>query len=284
MWFCTGPIEYDTHLARSGDIAQPQVGARGPGRGRCVPAGGGAGERVLAPQRALRQRGGLRLGLADALHEEYKAIVDAGLLLQVDDAVLVHEADSIMSLGGSLGRLPQVGGAARRRAEPRAAGPPGGPRPVPHLLGQLPRPARATTRRSKDIVDLVLQGQRGHVRDRAVERPPRARVARLGGREAAGGQEAHPRRRQPPHERRRAPGARRPAAGPARERRRARERDRRHRLRLRAGGLRAARPPRDPVGEARRAGRGRAARDLAGALGATRRRSRQSAPTRARRW
>jgi 5-methyltetrahydropteroyltriglutamate--homocysteine methyltransferase len=39
--------------------------------------------------------------LADALHEEYKAIVDSGFLLQVDDAVLVHEADSVQSLGGS---------------------------------------------------------------------------------------------------------------------------------------------------------------------------------------
>jgi 5-methyltetrahydropteroyltriglutamate--homocysteine methyltransferase len=39
--------------------------------------------------------------LADALHEEYKTIVDSGFLLQVDDAVLVHEADSVQSLGGS---------------------------------------------------------------------------------------------------------------------------------------------------------------------------------------
>ncbi len=39
--------------------------------------------------------------LADVLHDEYKAIVDAGFLVQVDDAVMMHEADSIMSLGGS---------------------------------------------------------------------------------------------------------------------------------------------------------------------------------------
>jgi 5-methyltetrahydropteroyltriglutamate--homocysteine methyltransferase len=39
--------------------------------------------------------------VADALHEEYQGIVDAGFLLQVDDAVLIHECDSIMSLGGS---------------------------------------------------------------------------------------------------------------------------------------------------------------------------------------
>ena len=40
--------------------------------------------------------------VADALHEEYKGIVDAGFLLQVDDAVLLHEFDSILSLGGTI--------------------------------------------------------------------------------------------------------------------------------------------------------------------------------------
>ena len=39
--------------------------------------------------------------LADALHEEYKGIVEAGLLLQVDDAVLMHEADTMLSRGQS---------------------------------------------------------------------------------------------------------------------------------------------------------------------------------------
>jgi len=40
--------------------------------------------------------------VADALHREYRAIVDAGFLLQVDDAVLMHEYDSILSRGGSV--------------------------------------------------------------------------------------------------------------------------------------------------------------------------------------
>ena len=39
--------------------------------------------------------------LADALSEEYRAIVDAGLLVQVDDAVMMHEADTMMSRGKS---------------------------------------------------------------------------------------------------------------------------------------------------------------------------------------
>jgi 5-methyltetrahydropteroyltriglutamate--homocysteine methyltransferase len=40
--------------------------------------------------------------VADALRTEYRTIVDSGLLLQVDDAVLVHEYDSILSEGGSV--------------------------------------------------------------------------------------------------------------------------------------------------------------------------------------
>lgn len=40
--------------------------------------------------------------VADALRVEYRAIVDSGFFLQLDDAVLVHEYDSILSLGGSV--------------------------------------------------------------------------------------------------------------------------------------------------------------------------------------
>jgi 5-methyltetrahydropteroyltriglutamate--homocysteine methyltransferase len=40
--------------------------------------------------------------VADALRTEYRTIADSGLLLQVDDAVLVHEYDSILSRGGSV--------------------------------------------------------------------------------------------------------------------------------------------------------------------------------------
>jgi 5-methyltetrahydropteroyltriglutamate--homocysteine methyltransferase len=39
--------------------------------------------------------------VADALHEEYAAIVEAGFLVQVDDAVLMHEYDTILARGGS---------------------------------------------------------------------------------------------------------------------------------------------------------------------------------------
>jgi len=39
--------------------------------------------------------------LADVLHEEYQAIIESGAFLQVDDAVLMHEADTMLSRGQS---------------------------------------------------------------------------------------------------------------------------------------------------------------------------------------
>jgi 5-methyltetrahydropteroyltriglutamate--homocysteine methyltransferase len=39
--------------------------------------------------------------IADVLHEEYRHIVESGVMLQVDDAVLMHECDSVLATGGS---------------------------------------------------------------------------------------------------------------------------------------------------------------------------------------
>ncbi len=44
----------------------------------------------------------LMFALADALREEYRGIVDAGFILQVDDAVMVHKYETILMLGGSV--------------------------------------------------------------------------------------------------------------------------------------------------------------------------------------
>jgi 5-methyltetrahydropteroyltriglutamate--homocysteine methyltransferase len=99
-WFCTGPIEYDTTLLQR-DIDDLKEALEGHDVvDAFLP--------VVAPASAYwleneyyDSEEAFVYGLADALHEEYKTIVDNGLLVQVDDAVLMHEADSIMSLGGS---------------------------------------------------------------------------------------------------------------------------------------------------------------------------------------
>jgi 5-methyltetrahydropteroyltriglutamate--homocysteine methyltransferase len=99
-WFCTGPIEYDTTLLQR-DIDDLKEALEGHDVvDAFLP--------VVAPASAYwleneyyDSEEAFVYGLADALHDEYKTIVDNGLMVQVDDAVLMHEADSIMSLGGS---------------------------------------------------------------------------------------------------------------------------------------------------------------------------------------
>jgi 5-methyltetrahydropteroyltriglutamate--homocysteine methyltransferase len=100
VWVCTGPMSYDTTLLER-DIANLKAALEGLDvEDAFLP--------VVAPASAYwlqnehyESEEEFVFALADALHDEYKTIVDSGLMLQVDDAVLMHEADSIMSLGGS---------------------------------------------------------------------------------------------------------------------------------------------------------------------------------------
>jgi 5-methyltetrahydropteroyltriglutamate--homocysteine methyltransferase len=99
-WVCTGPMTYDaTAVAR--DIANFKAAlAEHEVADAFLP--------VVAPASAYWLQNeyydteeAFVFALADALHEEYQAIVDAGLLVQVDDAVLMHECDTMMSRGES---------------------------------------------------------------------------------------------------------------------------------------------------------------------------------------
>ena len=129
------------------------------------------------------------------MREEYVAIVEAGLILQLDDPAIAENYDQI---------IPEPSAAAYRRFNQvridalnhAIRGPARGPHPLPPVLGQLARPPhgrhpdggdrRDDARRQREVL-LVRGGQRA----------PRARVARLARREAAGGQGAPARHRQP---------------------------------------------------------------------------------------
>jgi len=102
LWFCTGPIRYDPS-ALERDIARLK-------RALAAVEVADVFLPVVAPASVYWLRNEYYaseeefvFAVADALHEEYRRIVDAGFLLQVDDAVLLHEYDSILSLGGSIG-------------------------------------------------------------------------------------------------------------------------------------------------------------------------------------
>ena len=101
MWFCTGPISYDGTALQS-DIARLRSALEGVDVvGAFLPVVAPASVYWLHNEYYASDEEFV-FAVADALHEEYRAIVEAGFLLQVDDAVLAHEYDSILSLGGSL--------------------------------------------------------------------------------------------------------------------------------------------------------------------------------------
>jgi 5-methyltetrahydropteroyltriglutamate--homocysteine methyltransferase len=101
VWVCTGPITYDpTALER--DIANLKAALDGHQVvDAFLPVVAPASTYWLTNEHYASDEEFV-FALADALHEEYRRIVEAGLLLQVDDAVLLHEYDSILSLGGSV--------------------------------------------------------------------------------------------------------------------------------------------------------------------------------------
>ena len=101
VWACTGPIVYDP-TALQQDIMRLEAAVKSAGATDVfLPVVAPASVYWLQNEYYPTEEEFV-YAVADALHEEYKGIVDAGFLLQVDDAVLLHEFDSILSLGGSV--------------------------------------------------------------------------------------------------------------------------------------------------------------------------------------
>jgi 5-methyltetrahydropteroyltriglutamate--homocysteine methyltransferase len=100
LFVCNGPIEYD-RTAVDRDIANLQSALEGLDVEGVLPVVAPASTYWLDNQHYGTEEEFV-YALADALAVEYNAIVDSGLMLQVDDAVLMHEMDSILAEGGSI--------------------------------------------------------------------------------------------------------------------------------------------------------------------------------------
>lgn len=100
-WFCTGPIAYDSSALKR-DIARFKWAlAAVDVVDAFLPVVAPASVYWLHNEHYATEEEFV-FAVADALHEEYREIVAAGFLLQVDDAVLLHEYDSILASGGSV--------------------------------------------------------------------------------------------------------------------------------------------------------------------------------------
>ncbi|HZT07497.1 MAG TPA: cobalamin-independent methionine synthase II family protein [Chloroflexota bacterium] len=102
---CTGPVTYRGHAAVQTDIANFKAGLAGrETEDAFMPASAPRG-RDIGQDVYYSSYEDYLGAVADALHEEYQAIVDAGFILQVDDPALTY----------ALGHSPQLSPSERRR-------------------------------------------------------------------------------------------------------------------------------------------------------------------------
>ena len=134
---CVGPITYKGQAAVAEGYRDLQGGLKGT-------AVADAFLPVVAPASAVPRHKNeyykndeeFLFKLAEALREEYRAIVDAGLMVQIDDAFLPYMYDVAFAAERHRG-IPEMGGGADRRAQSRYRRAAGRPHPLSHLLGQL---------------------------------------------------------------------------------------------------------------------------------------------------
>jgi len=115
VWVCTGPMSYD-RAAIDRDLANVKAALAANGKDiseAFLPVVAPASAYWLANEHYNSDEEFV-YALADVLHEEYQAIIESGAFLQVDDAVLMHEADTMASRGQS---YEEYRGWARLRVE-----------------------------------------------------------------------------------------------------------------------------------------------------------------------
>ena len=96
VWDCTGPLSYQGQVDINQDIANFGDALKNVQVAEAfLPVAAPMSARGLWFNSYYPNEDEVHVALADALREEYKAIVDAGFLLQVDDAFLAHEYDRL---------------------------------------------------------------------------------------------------------------------------------------------------------------------------------------------
>jgi 5-methyltetrahydropteroyltriglutamate--homocysteine methyltransferase len=104
-WFCVAPITYRGRHAIDRDIANLKA-AMAAVQGRAIeaflPLAAPASVEASVPNQHYPSDEAYVYALADALREEYLAVIDAGFLLQVDDAFIPYNYDRMLAQGASL--------------------------------------------------------------------------------------------------------------------------------------------------------------------------------------
>jgi 5-methyltetrahydropteroyltriglutamate--homocysteine methyltransferase len=92
---CTGPIKYTGHAMLQADIANLKKAMAAAGAEESFMCSIGPGSFARSEDVYYKTEEEFLFAAADAMHDEYKAIVDAGIVLQIDDPSLPDNWDMI---------------------------------------------------------------------------------------------------------------------------------------------------------------------------------------------
>ncbi len=99
---CTGPVKYVGHAAIKRDIDHLKAALAGAHTEEAFMTAVSPATLQILPNEHYKTREDYTWALAEAIHEEYKAIVDAGFIVQIDDPALVDIYDWWFSLNGDM--------------------------------------------------------------------------------------------------------------------------------------------------------------------------------------
>jgi 5-methyltetrahydropteroyltriglutamate--homocysteine methyltransferase len=99
---CTGPVKYVGHAAIKRDIDNLKAALAGVRAEDAFMTAVSPATLQILPNEHYKNREDYTWALAESIHEEYKAIVDAGFIVQIDDPALVDIYDWWFSLNGDM--------------------------------------------------------------------------------------------------------------------------------------------------------------------------------------
>ena len=99
---CTGPVKYVGHAAIRRDIDNMAAAVRGSGVEDAFMTAVSPATLQILPNAHYKSAEDYTIALAEAIREEYKAIVDAGFILQIDDPALVDIYDWWFSMNDDI--------------------------------------------------------------------------------------------------------------------------------------------------------------------------------------
>ncbi len=137
---CVGPLSYTGHAAIRADIEnfKAALAAHGIEEGFMTSVAPGSASRI--GNNYYKSDDEFLFACADAMREEYQAIIGAGLILQLDDPSIAENWDMI-NPEPTVEDYRRILDAPGGRTEPRHQGAARGPHPLPSVLGKLARPA-----------------------------------------------------------------------------------------------------------------------------------------------